>query len=536
MLRSAQIPIDASVDELLYMAGECDERLAALETVADTQIDLSAYRDKPVEYASDILSVDLTPRQEEILRAVLEPPYRVLVPSGHDIGKTFCGAVLASWWYDTRDPSVTITTAPSEKQVKDLLWKELRYLRTRAGLGGFSGPKSLRLESSPKHFAKGETASGQAGLQGQHEANVLVIVDEAEECDRWVFDAAKSMASGPGHAIVCLYNPYTSSSHVAQEEQALDMAGKPSWRMLPMSSLDHPNIHVELAGGEPDYPQAIRLAKVEQWIADYCQRIEPETAKATDFEWRGKWYKPGPKFEGGMLGRRPTLAVDSVWSVSLVDACIKRQLPNSGPLQIGVDVARFGDDDTCFHVRKGGVSLAHQAVNGWNTVEIVGHVMRLCSHWSGAGGSGWKGCSANQVSIAVDDCGVGGGVVDLLRARGFNVHGINAATAAPDASPDDAKYPNLRSALWCDLADEASKGNVSFAELPWEVQQQLRRELPSQQYKMDARGRRVCLPKEITKQALGRSPDNADALMLAYCRVDVVGDRVGGRVAIPGGM
>lgn len=491
--------------------------------------DYSRYMNDPAGYAADILRVRLTPRQQEIMRAVLEPPYRVLVPSGHDVGKTFAGAVLVSWWFDTRNPSVCLTTAPKLEQVKDLLWKEIRSQRGRAGLSGFSGPKSLRLESSPRHFAKGITANTQAGFQGQHEANVLIVIDEAEGVDREYWEAAKTMATGPGHAIVAFYNPYSSTSHAAQEEQATDASGELSWRMLPMSSLDHPNIAAELATLPPPFPQAVRLAKVEQWLQDWCQRIDPIDAKATDIEFppgSGKWYRPGPRFEAGALGRRPTAAVDSVWSAALVDKCNKNQLPPRGPLQIGCDVARFGDDSTAIHIRIGGCSIHHEAVNGWGTVEVARRLQFLSQQWGDR-----YGVEGRLVPIAVDDCGVGGGVTDWLRAAGWCVIGVNVSEAAPD----EEKYPNLRSALWCDLAEEADKGNVDFSRLSREVQQTLRKEFPSQQYKLDARGRRCCLPKATVKQQLGRSPDNADAVILAYANVSAIGDRLGGVVANPGG-
>lgn len=513
--------------ELSAYLRRLERQIRELRSQIGRAADYSCYRDDPAGYARDVLKVRLSPRQDEIAPSLLEPPYRTLVPSGHDVGKTFAGAVLLSWWYDTRNPSVCLTTAPKLEQVKDLLWKEIRSQRRRVGLGGFAGPKSLRLESGPKHFAKGITANQQAGFQGQHERNVLIIIDEAEGVDRDYFEAAKTMASGEGHAIVCFYNPYSSTSHVAQEESAVDANGKPSWRMLPMSSLDHPNIAAELRGEPPPFPQAVRLAKVEQWVGDWCTPIQPADAKVTDIEWRpgsGHWWRPGPRFEAGALGRRPTQAVDSVWSLALVEACVRRELPARGRVQIGCDVARFGDDDTAIHVQQGGVSVHHEAVNGWDTVRIAGRLKQLACEWSAA-----AGVDGRQVPIAVDDCGVGGGVTDILAADRWNVSGVNVAVA----SPDEERYPDLRSALWCDLADEASKGNVSFARLSRDVQQHLRRELPSQQYKMDARGRRCCLSKDKVKQMLGRSPDNADAVILAYCNVLAIADRVAGRVEVP---
>lgn len=512
----------------MSFCGRLLKRVDRLRGLVDRVRDCSGYRDDPAGYARDVLGVEPTPRQEEIGRAILEPPYRVLVPSGHDVGKTFWGAVLVSWWFDTRNPGVCLTTAPKLDQVRDLLWKEIRSQRGRATppLGGFPGPKSLRLETGPKHFAKGVTAAAQEGFQGQHESSVLVIIDEAEGVDRAYFQGAKSMASGAGHAIVCFYNPYSSTSHVAQEEMAVDEDGKPTWRTLPMSSLDHPNISAELAGRPLPVPQAVRVAKVQQWVNDYTTPLVGDDRKITDVEWppsSGKWYRPGPIFEAGMLGRRPTQAVDSVWSLALVEECIRRELPARGPLQIGCDVARFGDDSTAISVRVGGSIVHHEAVNGWSTVQTATRLTSLACEWGAR-----VGLDGRAVVIAVDDCGVGGGVTDILYADRWNVAGVNVSID----SPDDERYPNLRSALWFDLADEAKRGNVSFSRLSNDVKSALRREFPSQLWQPDARGRRCCLPKAHVKQTLGRSPDNADAVLLAFANVSEIGERVSGVVRV----
>lgn len=64
-----------------------------------------------------------------------------------------------------------------------------------------------------------------------------------------------------------------------------------------------------------------------------------------------------PVSESMVTGRWPTQAVNSIWSEALFDSCCDKVLPENGPLQIGLDCARFGDDDTAFAVRKGGLLL-----------------------------------------------------------------------------------------------------------------------------------------------------------------------------------
>lgn len=489
----------------------------------------SSYRDfrdlknDPVRYAESVLNVRLTPVQQEIAQAAAESQW-VLVPSGHDTGKTFLMAVLVCWWYDTRSPSVCLTTAPKLDQVRDLLWKEVRALRARAKLGGFPGPKALRLQDSPKHFAKGVTANSSAGFQGQHESHVLVILDEAEGVESQYWRAAKTMANGAGHAIIATYNPYSSGSQAAIEEQARDANGNSTWKIIRMSSADHPNIALELEGKEPLIPQAVRLEKLRRWLADWTEPLlAHESPIATDFEFppkSGKWHRPSATFEAAVLGRRPTNPVDSVWSTAMVDFCCRRELPLLGKLQIGCDVAYFGDDDTAIHIRVGGVSVHHERAKGWDHLQTAQRLRVLATKFGER-----FGVPNKQVPICIDSCGNPCLSVELLR-DGWNAVSVNVS----QASPDEEKYPNLRSALWFDLAEEGRRGNLSFALLPREIQDVLRLELPSQLYQFDGKGRRVCLDKATTKSTLGRSPDNADAVMLSYFSVGSVPDLVAGVV------
>ena len=122
--------------------------------------------------------------------------------------------------------------------------------------------------------------------------------------------------------------------------------------------------------------------------------------------------------------------------------------------------------------------------------------------------------------MAVDDVGVGGGVTDQGQADGYLFVGINVGCEAPDPT----EYPNLRSALWFGVAEAANSGQLSLARLKPDDRMNLKAELLSPTYGIDARGRRVVEAKDKTKQRLGRSPDNADAFNLAYCGVWSVGE------------
>src|SRR5262249_10120996 len=139
------------------------------------------YPDDPVGYAEGVLGIrTLTADQKTILRHLLVPPCRVLVPSGHDTGKTFTAAVAVNWWYDSYNPGAVFTLGPRHDSLKDTVWAEVRLQRARAGLPDeFIGPQAPELRSSPDHWAKALTALKDASLTGRHLPCMLFLLEEA---------------------------------------------------------------------------------------------------------------------------------------------------------------------------------------------------------------------------------------------------------------------------------------------------------------------------------------------------------------------
>lgn len=463
------------------------------------------YGQDPVSYARDVLNVTWWHKQEEIARSLLTPPYRTLVKACHNVGKTFLGGSLVNWWYDCHDPSIALTTAPTDRQVKDLLWKEVRS--QRRGRGGFPGPKMPRLESSPTHFAHGFTARDGDAFQGHHSRHMFFVFDEAVGVAPVFWETAESMFSGEGHAWLAIFNPTDTSSQAYQEE----LSG--NWRTISLSVLEHPNIAAELAGLPPPFPAAIRLARVETLLKKWCRPVEGKP-RATDIEWppgSGQYLRPGPIAEARLLGRWPSQATNNVWSDASWQAAelLLLEEPKDEMCEIGCDVARFGDDFTAIHVRRGPVSLHHESMNGWSTSETAGRLKGLAREYGRR-----SGVEGREIPVKVDDDGVGGGVVD--QGEDYNFIPISGASAALD----EEGHPNRRSELWFSVAERADEGRLSLVRLDSDIRRDLRREAMAPLWKLDSRGRRVVEPKDDTKKRIKRSPDNMDALNLAYCPAD----------------
>lgn len=461
------------------------------------------YQADPASYARDVLGVTWWAKQVEVAQALITPPYRVLVKACHNVGKTHLGGGLVNWAFDAFENSVTLTTAPTDRQVRDLLWKEVR--RQRGQRPGFRGPKMPRLEWSAEWFAHGFTATDADAFQGHHAENLFIFFDEAVGVDGVFWETAESMFGGhEGHGWLCIFNPTDTSSQAYLEEQT------GGWHVISISALDHPNITAELAGSPPPFPSAIRLGWLHDRITKWCKPIAPGSQKATDIEWppgSGDWWRPGPVAESRLLGRWPSSATNNVWADAAFSAAEAAHLvePVTEPVEIGCDVARFGDDFTAIHVRQGPVSLHHESINGWSTVEVAGRLKELARQYGRR-----ASMTPQTVAIKIDDDGVGGGVVD--QAGGYNFIGISAT----DNAIEEEKYPNRRSELWFAIAERAEEGRLDLSRLPKEIRLELRRQAMAPTWKMDSDGRRVVEPKADTKKRLKRSPDDIDALNLAY--------------------
>lgn len=479
------------------------------------------YQRDPVLYARQELKVRWWSKQEEVARAVAHYP-RVFVKACHSIGKTHLAGGLVSWHYDSFRPSITKTTAPTANQVKDLTWKEVRLQR----YGRNMLPKAPRIESllsngefNPSHYAAGYTAKDANSFQGDHEEHLFLLFEEATGIEEQFWTAAEGMlSSGEGNRWLAIMNPTDTSSTAYQQELTGD------WHVITVSALEHPNLHAELRGEEKPFPKALSLAWFEERLKKWCTPIQSTDAKLSDVCWppadfcneRGiepEWYRPGPLFEGRVLGRWPSSAIDAIWSEAVWNAAITpkpelQQLAEKEPPEIGCDVARKGDDFTVIHVRRGGVSLHHESHNGWRTNQTAGRLKQLADQFGQQAGTEGK-----KVLVKIDDDGVGGGVTD--QADGYNFVGLNAGSNPMDQE----HYPNRRSELWFAVSERADEGRLDLSKLDSDVLKELRRQFLAPKWEPDSQGRRVVEKKEKTKQRIKRSPDDADGVNLAYAPI-----------------
>lgn len=161
---------------------------------------------------------------------------------------------------------------------------------------------------------------------------------------------------------------------------------------------------------------------------------------------------------------------------------------------IGVDLARFGDDNSVVCVREGQKVIWLEQWAKADLMTSTGKIINFIQRFE-------------PDSVNIDVIGIGAGVVDRLKEQKFRVNGVNVGEAATDK----LKYANLRAEAYWQLADRFQKGEIS---IPDDLE--LIAQTSSIKYKFDSHGRLQIEAKEDMKKRGLKSPDKTDALMLAF--------------------
>jgi phage terminase large subunit len=167
-----------------------------------------------------------------------------------------------------------------------------------------------------------------------------------------------------------------------------------------------------------------------------------------------------------------------------------------GPIMVGIDVARFGNDKTCFIARQGRVAYSLQIMGKVDVVDVAGRAREFINGLQATGRVG---------QVAVDTVGLGAGVADILR-RDFGdlIEDVNSGIRL-----DDGQNYNLRARMWRDMREWLKAG----ASIPNDSE--LISDLTALQYGYRG-GALLIESKDDAKKRGIKSPDRADALALTF--------------------
>ena len=448
--------------------------------VEQAKILLARYRDSPTRFAEEVLRLRVWSGQDRIFRAIAAHD-RVAVRSGHKIGKSKSAAAIAHWWVCTRQHGLVVMSAPTARQVEEILWREFRA--TYRGALVPLGPKPAIRPSTGYRLSDGRGVYGfstkeperMAGISG---AEVLFIIDEASGFPEDIFEAIEGNRAGGGKQLLFSNPTQTSGTFFDAFHTKASF-----WERIHISSREAAELVPPISG----------LA-TKAWLAEKAE----------------EWGEDSPIFKVRAQGDFPDQASNSVVALAAVDAAIKRwddrratsrdQLAELGPLEIGVDPARFGDDESVIVSRRGVRVLDIRTRQGLDGIQLAGAVLEAVRSLRSKG---------EKPRIKVDVIGIGASVFDQLQH--FTDEVVPVSVNVAEVSEHEDKYGNLRDQVWFEMARWLDTG-----EIPDDGK--LQGELVAPVYTFDPKGRQRVESKAEIKKRTKRSPDRADALCLAVHR------------------
>ncbi|MFM9629377.1 terminase large subunit domain-containing protein [Streptomyces galilaeus] len=460
-----------------------------LEDQAEESAVAEQYADDPGLWARDKLGVHLWSKQVQIAESVRDNRQSA-VQSCHGIGKSFLAAQLVAWWLDIHPPGEArvVTTAPTGDQVKAILWSEINGAFSKAESRG--RPFLGRINETDWKLGKRLIAFGRKpsdynphAFQGIHARYVLVILDEACGINKQFWTAARAIATGEHCRILAIGNPDDPSTEFAR------VCSSGRWNTIKVSAFDTPNFTGE------EVPDELREMLVSHAYAE---------------EMLLEYGEESPTYISKVLGEFPSDAEDGVVRLSKVRACCRpRDVPwladQLAPVELGVDLGA-GGDETCIRERCGVVVGREWRFRERDPKKTAARIVQAINE-SQAG------------LVKVDAIGIGWGLVGMLQEK--QSQGLHRATVVgvnvSEGSTRPDRFKNLRSQIWWEIGRQLSEDQAwDMSGLEEGDRERLVSQLTAPKYTTDSAGRTVVEPKEETKKRLGRSPDNADALLLAF--------------------
>jgi phage terminase large subunit len=452
----------------------------ALTNPTDEELEAAFCDDikNPLKFHTDILGRGpLWSRQKELL---LAPQYhhRIAVKGGYNVGKTYTmGEIGLNFLYAEPD-SILITTAPTGRQVKKLLWGEIRRAvnRSKVNLGGTLLDLSLTIDDD--WYAIGFSTDDPQNVQGFHGRRVMVIIDEASGVDDEVIENLEGAVSGDNAWLIMSGNPLQARG------KFFEAFSDPSFHKITIPCRDHPNVKE----GREVFPGMV----TKQW----CD------------ERKVRWGEESPLYIARVDAEFPQSGSDQLILITWAHKAQHNELesnPND-PIEAGLDIAEEGGDEIVFTARKGPRVLCQEA---WSLTDLdatVGKTVRLVKEW-------------NVQKLKTDRIGIGAGPTTTLKNMSkrkeipCEVIGVNVAL--PAMNPEE--FANVRAEIAFNVADRARDGQLDLTAL--KNSEELVSQMTTIRKGLTTKGQQTLESKKDLKARGKPSPDRFDSLCLAYAKV-----------------
>lgn len=409
--------------------------------------------------------------QKEILQEIgtsmesAEAAIREACASGHGIGKTALIAWIINWFMTTRPHPQVVVTANTQSQLTTKTWRELAkwhklsqfshwFKWTATKFYHVDHPETWCANAIPWSVENSEA------FAGTHEKHVLVLMDESSKIEDVIWEVTEGAMTSKGALWVAFGNPTRNTGRFRE-----CFAGGRHHHRWKCRQIDSRSAKMA------------NKAEIEQWIRDYGEdsdfvrvRVKGEFPRASSMQFIGQ---------------------DIVSEAQARKAHIDQY--HHMPKIIGVDVARYGDDQTVICRRQGIASFEFEKHRELDNMTVAGVLQRYIREW--------------KPDMVFVDEGGGQGVIDRLRQLGHTqVIGIQFGSKAPDKT----HYANMRAYMWGRMKDWLKAGGT----IP--IDRDLAADLVGPEYGFNSRDQVLLEKKEDMKKRGLSSPDCADALALTF--------------------
>ena len=464
--------------------------------VAKLRILLNRWKKDPIAFLTEALDVKkehVWSKMEEICNSVRDNQF-TCVKAGNSLSKSYTVGRLALWFLYTHRPSTVFTTAPSNTQVEDILWQEIRdaWYASKFKMGG-AEPLKTHLQPDPKKkwFATGFSTKADSGsdqaskMLGFHNNDMLIILDEAPGVDESIWNSIDRLITNPRVKLLVIGNPIYSTGRF------VDCFKDQRFNKITVSAFDSPN-----------YKEG--------------REVVPGLAGREFIDMvKSKYGEDSNQWKSMITGEIPDTDADSLIPYTAIERAFGRDkiLPTPKELKrfIVWDVADGGTDLHTIYCWENMMVIDKEELHGKTIEEAEPFVWRML-----------RRNDANTIVYDADGRGrVAGGYLELSADRKTDILAFEGSSR--DVNDEDTFYNIRDEAHWC-MRDYFVSGNIALNNIDRELKEKMIEELSSckedttQTSGPKAKYIRV-EDKKKEKKRLGRSPDVRDNIMMA-CYAD----------------
>lgn len=394
----------------------------------------------------------------------------------------------------------------TNRQVVSIMMSEISKIHNNAKipLGGEVLTQKIRFEGSPDWSLEAFKAADKdiEAWSGFHSPNLMVVITEASGIDDITINAVEGILTGNSKLLIVFnHNRLTGFAHRSTTD--------PLFKKFTLNCLDAPNVKADkiIYPGQIDKLWISEKIQMQGWVTEIDEAEMDKTE--LDFQWEGKYYRPGDLFRVKVLGREPKESEEQMYPITWIEASHRRwrtaRGKGVGDLKLGVDVAGQGRDKTAFVYRRGNII---EKIKTWAKSDLMVIVGMIKNE-----------LKSEKDYAYIDTIGEGAGVYSRCTEQKMHVYSCKGSYSAKDLHDmtGERTFLNMRAYGHWALRDALDPQFGDDIALP--PDDELTQELLAVEYDIKSNGDIFIKSKDEIKILLGRSPDKADAVVNLFYKI-----------------